>query len=175
MSASLLTLAECELQVLITGPHAMVAHGVGNEVEGEDCECAIAAENEEAVTGHFARSDWNVVYRTPFFAKFRLLSTGTPVIKVLFLDATTFGQLRAASTEHTFGSLAMRVPSLIHVIAMRLQGIKNEPPREAEDLPDVLTLLRANLAHWKSDELEATCKRFGPPGIYARVNERLAS
>ena len=173
MSASLLSLAECELHVLITGPHALVAHGVGHEVEGEDCECAIAAENEEAVTGHFARSDWNVVYRTPFFAKFRLLSTGTPVIKVLFFDPTTFGQLYEGSIEHMFGPFTLRVPSLMHVIAMKLQSMKNEREREAEDLAAIVALLRANPGRWNPQEVDAACRRFGPPGIYARLAHQL--
>ena len=175
MSTPLESLAKSGVPYLLTGKHALRAHGCPLEIADNECECAISAENESLIGAHFTRNQWNAVYRTPFFAKFRLLSTGTPVIKVLFLDSTTFGQLRAASNEHTFDSLTMRVPSLIHVIAMRLQGIKNEPQRESEDLPDVLTLLRSNLAHWKSEELDAVCKRFGPPGIYARINERLAS
>ena len=175
MSAPLESLAKSGVPLLLTGRHALLAHGCPQEVAENECECAISGENESLITAHFARNQWNAVYRTPFFAKFRLLSTGTPVIKVLFLDATTFGQLRAASTEHQFATHTLRVPSLIHVIAMRLQGIKHEPHRETEDLPDVLTLLRANLAHWKAEELEAICKRFGPPGIHARIQERQVS
>ena len=175
MSTPLQTLATSGVPLLLTGQHALLAHGCPREVVDNECECAISAENESLLGDHFARHQWNVVYRTPFFSKFRLLSTGTPIIKVLFLDATTFGQLRAASTEHTFDAITMRVPSLIHVIAMKLQGIQHEPARETEDLPDVLTLLRTNLASWESEDLEATCKRFGPPGLYARLKQQLAS
>ena len=174
MSAPLETLAKSGVPLLLTGRHALLAHGAPSEVPDNECECAISADSEKLINEHFARNQWSVVYRTPFFAKFRLLSTGTPVIKVLFLDATTFGQLLAASTEHTFDSITMRVPSLIHVIAMKLQGIKHEPQREIEALPEVLMLLRANLSRWQAEELEAACKRFGPAGIYARIQQRLA-
>ncbi|MEO7318321.1 MAG: hypothetical protein ABIZ56_04975 [Chthoniobacteraceae bacterium] len=175
MNTPLQTLATSGVPLLLTGQHALLAHGCPREVADNECECAISGENEPLLGDHFARNQWNVVYRTPFFAKFRLLSTGTPVIKVLFLDATTFGQLRAASTEHTFDTITMRVPSLIHVIAMKLQCIKHELDRETEEMSEVLTLLRVNLAHWKPADLEAACKRFGPPGIHARIEQQLAS
>ena len=159
----------------MTGPHAFHAHTSPEDVSYAECECAIAAETEAAMTEHFARNEWNIVYRTPFFAKFRLLSTGSPVVKVLFLDATTFGQLREASFERTFSEFKMRVPSLIHVIAMKLQTIKNEPDREGEDLPGILSLLRINKGRWKAEDLDAVCKRFGPRGIYVRIAQRIAS
>ena len=169
----MLTIAECERHVLITGLHALVAHGVAVEVSDDECECAIATDDETAVTEHFIRSEWNVVYRTPFFAKFRLLSTGTPVTKILFFDPTTFGQLYAGSIEFTFGPFTLRVPSLMHVISMRLQSMKNEREREAVELPDVVALLRANPGRWNPQEVEAACRRFGPTGIYARLSERI--
>ena len=175
MSTPLQTLATSGVPLLLTGQHALLAHGCPRGAADNECECAICGENETLLGDHFARNQWNLVYRTPFFSKFRLLSTGTPVIKVLFLDATTFSQLRAASTEHTFDTITMRVPSLIHVIAMKLQGIKHDPQRETEVLAEVLTLLRANLARWNAEELEAACKRFGPAGIHARVMQQLAS
>ena len=175
MSAPLQTLAKCGVPLLVTGPHAFHAHSSPDDAVFNDCECAIAADDETKLADYFTRNEWNIVYRTPFFAKFRLLSTGTPVIKVLFLDPTTFGQLLAGSFERAFGEITVRIPSLIHVIAMRLQSLKNEPNREIEDLPDILTLLRANKGRWKADELDAVCKRFGPRGIYIRIAQRLAA
>jgi hypothetical protein len=175
LSAPLQTLANSGVPLLMTGQHARIAHGCEREIASNEIECAISADDEARMSEHFARNEWNIVYRTPFFSKFRLLSTGTPVIKVLFLDATTFGRMLAESTEHTFESIAMRVPSLMHLVAMVLQGIKHEPLREAEDLPEIVAILRANLAYWKADELEAACKRFGPKGIYPRLKQGLAS
>ena len=158
----------------MTGAHALLAHGCPRDIAGVDCECAIDAADEASIGAHFGLSEWNAVYRTPFFAKFRLLSTGTPVIKVMFLDATTFGRLRADSFDFAFDGVTLRVPALIHVIAMRLQIMKNEREREIEDLPDVLALLRANAGKWKPEDLEAACRRFGPPGIHARITRGLA-
>ena len=167
-------LAKCSVPLLLTGPHTYLAHTSTDEVACNECECAIDAGTEAPVTEHFARNEWNIVYRTPFFAKFRLLSTGTPVIKVLFLDPTTFGKLRDDSFERVFSGFTLRVPSLIHVVAMKLQTIKIEPDREDDDLPEILSLLRINQGGWKDEELDAVCKRFGPQGIFRRLSQRLA-
>ena len=174
MSAPLQTLATCGVPLLMTGAHALLAHGCPRDLADVDCECAIDAADEAGIGTDLSLNGWNAVYRTPFFAKFRLLSTGTPVIKVLFLDATTFAKLRGDSFDFVFEGVALRVPALIHVVAMRLQIIKNERDREAEDVPDILALLRANSGKWKPEELEGACRRFGPPGIYTRITRGLA-
>lgn len=157
----------------MTGAHALVAHGSPRSTDGAECECAIDAADEARIGAFLALNGWNAVYRTPFFAKFRLLSTGTPVIKLLFLDATTFGRLRTDGMDFKFDSIVMRVPALIHVVAMRLQGMKNEPEREAGDLPETLALLRANPKGWKPEDLAGACSRFGPRGIHERILEQL--
>jgi hypothetical protein len=175
VSAPLQTLEKSGVPLLMTGQHALIAHGFAGKNPGNEVECAISTDDETLIYEYFTRNEWSIVYRTPFFAKFRLLSTGTPVIRVLFLDPTTFGQLRADSSEHTFESIPLRVPSLIHVVAMKLQAIKHEPHREIEDLPEILAILRANMNRWKPEELDAACKRFGPKGIYTRIKQRLAS
>lgn len=158
---------------LLTGSHAFLAHTSPEDTSFDEVECAIDAGQEAQVTEHFGSNEWSIVYRTPFFAKFRLLSTGTPIVKVLFLDSTTFEKLREGSFERMFSGFKMRVPSLLHVIAMKLQIIKNEPDREMENLPDILTLLQINKGRWNADELDAVCKRFGPRGIYIRIAQRL--
>ena len=167
------TLAKCSVPFLLTGTHAFLAHTNPEDTSFDEVECAINAEQEAQITEHFGSNEWSLVYRTPLFAKFRLLSTGTPTVKVLFLDPTTFEKLREGSLERIFSGFKMRVPSLLHAIAMRLQTIKNEPDREMENLPDILTFLRINKGRWKEDELDAVCKRFGPRGIYIRIAQRL--
>ena len=91
------TLAQSGVPLLLTGRHALMAHGCPEGKPVAEIECAISSDDETQINEHFVRDEWTIVYRTPFFAKFRLLSTGTPVIRVLFLDPTTFEQLHADS------------------------------------------------------------------------------
>ena len=166
-------LADSGVPLLLIGGHAVDAHGGSGDTA--ELACAIAAGNEAKFTHYAGLTGWNTVYRTQFFTKFRLLSTGSPVIKVMFLDDTTFARMLAAGSDRVFEKVTLRVPSLLHIVAMKLQVVKNEPHRETDELPQILALLRANLAHWKAEELIEVCERFGPPEIHERLMQRLAS
>ena len=173
MTTPFQVLANSGVPLLIVGSHAMDAHGCSGPVTA--LECAIAAPSEAKFAHYVGLAGWNMVYRTQFFAKYRLLSTGNPVIKVMFLDATTFDRLRAGGFDFPFDSVTLRVPALLHIIAMKLQVVKNEPQREIDELPEILALLRANPGRWQPEELAEACDRFGPPEIGARLMQRLAS
>ena len=166
-------LADSGVPLLIIGSQAVNAHGCPGDTT--TLECAISAASEAGFAHYVGLSGWNMVYRTQFFAKFRLLTTGSPEIKVMFLDATTFERLMAGGFDFPFDTVTLRVPALLHIIAMKLQVVKNEPHREIEELPEILALLRANPGRWKPEELAEACDRFGPPEIGARLMQRLAS
>ena len=173
MATPFQVLADSGVPLLIIGGHAVNAHGGSGDTA--EVECAIAAASEAKFAHYVSLAGWNMVYRTQFFAKYRLLSTGSPEMKVMFLDPTTFDRLLAAGFDFPFDGVPLRVPSLIHVIAMKLQGVKNEPHLEIGEFPKILALLRANSDAWKSDDLLEACNRFGPPEIYDRLLERLTS
>ena len=173
MATPFQVLADSGVPLLIIGSHAVNAHGC--PCEHPELECAVAAASEARFAEYLGLGGWNMVYRTQFFAKYRLLSTGTPVIKAMFLDDITFERLLAGSFDFVFDAATLRVPALQHVVAMKLQELKNEPHREIEELPQILALLRANPGRWKPEELTETCDRFGPPEIGLRLTQRLAS
>ena len=173
MATPFQVLADSGVPLLIIGGNAENAHGASGDTT--ELECAIAAASEAKLAHYVGLSGWNMVYRTQFFAKYRLHGTGNPEIKVMFLDPTTFERLLAGGFDFPFDGVPMRVPSLIHVIAMKLQNVKNEPHLEVEELPKIHALLEANSGGWKSDELLEACNRFGPPEIYDRLLERLTS
>ncbi len=165
-------LADSGVPLLIVGGHAVNA--LGGSGDTAELECAIAATNETKLAHYVGLTGWNMVYRTQFFAKYRLFSTGSPEIKMMFLDDTTFARMLAAGSDRAFEKVTLRVPSLIHLIAMKLQVVKNEPHLEIDELPQIVALLRANSGRWKPEELAAACERFGPPEIGERIGERLA-
>ncbi|MCP5487537.1 MAG: hypothetical protein H7A43_02720 [Verrucomicrobia bacterium] len=90
-------------------------------------------------------------------------------LDVLHVDDDTFGQLWTASVEMVNFPYYFRIPSLEHLLAMKLFALKNAwDKRIAKDLPDV-----ANLARINHVDLEAVvrplCLRFADEQIYARI------
>jgi len=61
------------------------------------------------------------------------------------------------------------VPGLLHLIALKLHAMKNNPAREARDLSDVTELIRQNSGNIVAEEIEAICNRYATTGITAKV------
>ena len=87
---------------------------------------------------------------------------------MLFVDASTFEKLFAASIPLP-GDEKLLVPSLPHLIALKLHAIRSNPPRESRDLNDIVELMRANPGAITAHELAALCAQFSTPEIAARL------
>ncbi len=60
--------------------------------------------------------------------------------------------------------LTLRVPSLPHLIALKLHAARQES-REGRDVPDIVALLEANPGVVPPAVLCELCARYGTPGI----------
>src|SRR5207237_10023465 len=67
-----------------------------------------------------------------------------PDVDVLLVDGATFEKLFAESNILRRGQHAFRVPSLRHLVALKLHAIRNDARRESRDFADIAELLRNN-------------------------------
>lgn len=102
------------------------------------------------------------------FGRFRPGPGAEPVIDLGKVDDTTFAKLWDGAVEHHWDDAVLRVPSFIHLVALKLHASKN-PHRENRDLGDVVQLLRLNPERYSQAELEAACLRYGPPEVYLKL------
>ena len=56
------------------------------------------------------------------------------------------------------------------LVALKLHAMHNNPRREVRDLPDIIALLQANPDAVGETELRDLCYRYGPEGIWERIN-----
>lgn len=163
-------LGEAGVASLLVGGLALEAHGYGRQTYDVDCLMAIealaafekailAAGYTPAPSGeNFRRYLPPTVYHAP--------------VDVLLVDGATFDQMLKDSRPWQSGVAALRVPSLPHLIALKLHAMRNNPSREARDLGDVAELLVANPGVITEEELAALCATYGPPGIRDRLGGR---
>ncbi|MCE9615092.1 MAG: nucleotidyl transferase AbiEii/AbiGii toxin family protein [Lentisphaerae bacterium] len=160
-------LARAGVDALVVGGLAMEAHGYGRQTY--DVDCLMAAADVDA----FERSLLGEGYaRAPSgenFRRYAAPSVYQAPVDVLLVAADTFGNMLKDSLAWQFGSVTLRVPSLPHVIALKLHAIRNNPAREARDLGDVSELLAANPGAIAEADLAALCAKHGPPGIGDRL------
>ncbi|HRK15604.1 MAG TPA: nucleotidyl transferase AbiEii/AbiGii toxin family protein [Prosthecobacter sp.] len=94
------------------------------------------------------------------------------ILDVMRVNAATFEKMRALSESYTVSGIEFRVPSLAHLIALKLHAARNEH-RAQKDLTDVRELLRANPGKVAPDELRQLCRQFGTPQLAAQLEDHL--
>lgn len=96
-----------------------------------------------------------------------------PVDLMLVSDAT-FGGIVADASEVDFGGTTATVPSLEHLIALKLHVLKDaRPPREIKDLADVVQLIAVNRLDARTDAFRRLCETYGSVALYERIIEAL--
>ena len=152
--------------LLIVGGHALDVHGVSRQTI--DVDCLIAEEHRGNMDLHLRKAGFSRVAETGMFARYRHASAAVPEVDVLFVDVPTFAKLESASIPFPGGG-PLRTPCLLHLVALKLHAIRNNPEREARDLGDIAELLRTNRDSVSSAELSMICQRYGVVGIEERI------
>lgn len=161
----LLGQAARRFDLLLIGGFALQAYGVVRQTLDVDC---ITTESDETTLQEMlVGAGFSRLARTENFARFRHNMLGQ--LDVLFVDTSTFAQMRAASKSYNIGQIAFGVPALSHLIGLKLHAIKNDPMREPRDLSDIVELVRQN--SFSTEELHGLCGRFGPPGIWEKLRQ----
>jgi hypothetical protein len=93
-------------------------------------------------------------------------------VDVVYVDEETARQLFSACTRSLkLGSREVPVPSAEHLIAMKLQALRNDPSRELQDLADIQYLL--GLPEVDRSKVRRYFGRAGMTDWYDRLVERL--
>lgn len=84
-------------------------------------------------------------------------------------DATRSKILKDGKEVEVVGETLI-VPSIEHLIALKLHAIKNNPTnRMWKDLPDIIRLVKMNNIDFKSEKFKKVCFKFGNSTIYKNI------
>ncbi len=154
--------------LLLVGGWALNAYGVSRQTLDIDFVCmpdALASLDSLLVSCGYSR-----VYRDEIFAKYRSPTDGLLDVDLLFVDKDTVGALLAESRVLEIGKAKFPVPSLNHLIAMKLHALKhNAPRRGAKDTADIVALIEANQLDVRNPEFHALCLKFGDQDLYEQL------
>ena len=149
-------LAKCGDRLLLIGGNAVLAYG-GPRVTF-DCDCAVVAEDERMVADVLAPLGYLFKERFDSFARYAHLGGLRPVVDVMILNVSTFQKLHTASREVTLNGVVLRAPKPLHLVALKLFALKNNPSRIAKDWEDIQFLLRTT--EWQRAELAELAQRY---------------
>lgn len=92
----------------------------------------------------------------------------------MFVDKDTFDKIMKAGKEISIAKQKFVVPSLDHLIALKLHAVKNAPKhRGNKDIFDIVELIRANKINFKNAEFKNLCLKYGTEDIYDRILDRI--
>lgn len=90
----------------------------------------------------------------------------------MFVDIDTLNKIIKEAEKVTIAEQKFIVPSLNHLIALKLHAIKYNPGREYKDLMDIIELIKVNRANIKTDEFKQLCFKYGTEGLYNKILDR---
>lgn len=114
-------------------------------------------------------------YSQEVFARF--ISTNDSIIMdidFILVDEETFDKIINDSQKTSIVGCEFAVPSLEHLIALKLHAVKYNPTlRLAKDIPDIINLIKINNLDAKSEKFRELCLKYGTQGIYQNILESI--
>ena len=95
-------------------------------------------------------------------------------VDFMFVDEETLTKILKEGKELKIAGQKFIVPSLNHLIALKLHSIKHNPKvRFGKDFPDIVSLIRINGVNIKGKEFKELCGKYGTDDIYRQLSEVL--
>lgn len=91
-------------------------------------------------------------------------------VDLMLVDDDTFKKMSAEAVEKIVDGVTLKVPSPLHLIALKLHALKHgKPERDAKDLTDVFELVRLGHIEVSSDTFRALCEKYATNEIYEKI------
>ena len=164
-------LAGGETRLLLIGAYALQAYDVVRQTM--DLDCLVVDEDANALGTILLGAGYELIQRTDAFLRYSHPSVWFMDVDVMTVDRDTFDKMFAQSTTRKVQSITMNVPSLLHLIALKLHAVKNNAKRELKDMGDIVELLRAHPDAVSQEALRGVCERYGPDGILEKLESYL--
>lgn len=97
-------------------------------------------------------------------------------VDLMLVQEKTFAPIFTASEKANLFGVETRVPSLEHLLALKLHALKNtRAHRFLKDFLDVENLIRINKLEIKSDKIRELFDKYGTRDVYEKVSRALAN
>lgn len=166
--------AAANIPFLVVGGHAMNARGVSRQTG--DLDLAVREIDEPWWRKVLASFGYKVRYQRPGFVLYSPPEIGRWPVDLLVLDDRTFLGLHEAADRVSFRGSEVAIPSVQHLIAMKLHALReNWKDRELKDLDDIQQLMGIYGIEVDSEDFIRLCDKYGNEKIYERLKELLAN
>lgn len=138
-----------------------------------DIDFLITREGFDKIIGSLEKAGYKASTQEVFA---QLKSSRAPLMDIdfMFVDDETLAKIRKEGRPIKIAGQNFTVPSLEHLIALKLHAIKhNRKNRLIKDLPDIVSLIRINKMDVKGKKFKKLCLKYGTDEIYQKIMETL--
>jgi hypothetical protein len=93
----------------------------------------------------------------------------TLLVDLLYVDEETAAKMLRQPKELRVAGTTCIVPTLPHLVALKLHAVRNSLRREPRDFADIVELLRANPGAVEREEVRRLCATYGPAGMWEKL------
>lgn len=137
-----------------------------------DIDFLITKEDFEKILDSLKKAGYKESFAQENFAQLESTQLALRDVDFMFVDRSTLDKILSEAGSLTIVGQKFLVPSLNHLIALKLHAIKNnEKNRLMKDLPDILSLIKNNGIDVKNEDFKNLCLKFGTEEIYQRIQE----
>ena len=139
-----------------------------------DIDFLITKDDFDKISSALEEEGYTKDYSQEVFTRFSADKAYLMDIDFMFVDKDTLDKIIKHGKEIFIAKERFMVPSLNHLIALKLHSLKFNPKlRENRDFPDIIELIRANNLNIKDKEFKELCLKFGTKELYERILDRI--
>ena len=136
----------------------------------DDVDILMTDENFKKALPLLERAGYKQVAKESAFTRLQGNRSDFLDLDVLFVDPRTFSGILKECKEFEMQGVKLKVPSLKHLMALKLHALKNNQAyREYPDLVDLINLVRFNKVDVAKDEFRALCLQYGNQALYDKI------
>ncbi|MBF0275523.1 MAG: nucleotidyltransferase [Nitrospinae bacterium] len=137
-----------------------------------DVDFLITRESYDVIAKGLKNTGYKVMSNAENFIQVHSSNPKYMDVDFMFVSQNTMNKILKECEEVTIGNMVFWVPSLMHLIALKLHSIKyNEKVRMYRDLPDIINLIKINEIDVHDKGFKRLCLEHGTETIYQRVIE----
>ncbi len=156
------------LSYLVIGGYAVNAHGYSRLTN--DLDMLISRDQATPWKDSLGGAGFVIDHDGGNFLQLASQESHAPLLDIMLVSEETFSKMKDASGVAQVGDLRFPVPSLDHLLGLKLHALKHGPPhRGFKDFMDVLYLVEVNGIDPRSEHFRVLCEKYGNERIYEQI------
>lgn len=134
-----------------------------------DIDFLMAEEDYVRALDDFKKAGFKELDRQKLCARLKAPPPHVWEVDIVFSDSKTVKKISEAGKKFKISGSMFKIPSLFHLIALKLHAVKQDPRRELKDLQDIVELIRHNKMDIKTPAFRALCLKHGSERLFNMI------